>query len=332
MKIHDALIHLHCKSGEMRHYKSIKKPLVDEDGEKQILVIAQDITDLKLKEKQLQIIENIQSEFIAEVDPFEMYNKFRDDLLELTDSKIGFIGETQYANDGSLFLKVYSLSNISWNKETNELHEKYKNKGFIFDKLDSLFGRVITKQEVVISNNPKSDPRGSGFPPGHPDLSSFLGIPIFYGDKLVGEIGLGNRDNGYNESIVELLQPLRKTCGQIIVARQEREARQKVEEDLKKTKAQLEESMERYDKALSASNDGIWDWNVKTAEVYFSPNWKKMLGYQDDEIANSFASWETLVHPEDLEYAKDEAYKLSLGNHETYSPEFRMRCKNASYK
>lgn len=61
----------------------------------------------------------------------------------------------------------------------------------------------------------------------------------------------------------------------------------------------LRESEERYALALRASNDGIWDWNLKTNEIYFSPRWKEMLGFGEDEIGTDPNEWFKRVHPDD---------------------------------
>lgn len=55
----------------------------------------------------------------------------------------------------------------------------------------------------------------------------------------------------------------------------------------------------RFDKVIEATNDGIWDWNLLTGDVYFSPRWKAMLGYRDDELGNSNAVWNEMIHPND---------------------------------
>src|SRR5205809_3673496 len=65
-----------------------------------------------------------------------------------------------------------------------------------------------------------------------------------------------------------------------------------------KTRALLE-SQQRYELAVNGVNDGIWDLNLATKEVYLSPQWKKNLGYEDQELSSSLEVWNTLVHPED---------------------------------
>lgn len=182
---------------------------------------------------QLKIIEDFQMQFIVHTDPFEMYEHLLDDLLKLTDAPIGLIGEVFYEEDNRPVLKTYALSNIAWDEETNRLYEEYRRIGFEFRKLDNLFGAVVTDRSVVVCNDPSTDPRSVGTPPGHPPIESFLGIPVFYGERLVGEIGLANREGGFDYSVIETLKPLVNTCGQIIVARQEREARTRAEQQLK---------------------------------------------------------------------------------------------------
>ena len=61
------------------------------------------------------------------------------------------------------------------------------------------------------------------------------------------------------------------------------------------------ESEERWQLALRGSNDGIWDWNVKTNEIFFSSRWKQMRGFEEHEIRNHLDEWSKRIHPEDLE-------------------------------
>ncbi|WP_054465581.1 PAS domain S-box protein [Planktothricoides sp. SR001] len=100
----------------------------------------------------------------------------------------------------------------------------------------------------------------------------------------------------------------------------------------KATDQALRENHVRLQLALEAANIGTWDWNPQTNQVAFSKQWKAMLGYKEDEIENRLPVWESLVHPEDLQeaYAKIDAH--IQGKTPVYQNEYRMRCKDASYK
>jgi PAS domain S-box-containing protein len=68
---------------------------------------------------------------------------------------------------------------------------------------------------------------------------------------------------------------------------------------LKAAEALLRESGERFSLAAQAAQEGIWDWNMQTGEVWFSPQWKANFGYQDDELANNLTTWDQLIDSED---------------------------------
>ncbi|MEG4069256.1 PAS domain-containing protein [Microcoleus sp. Pol11C2] len=102
--------------------------------------------------------------------------------------------------------------------------------------------------------------------------------------------------------------------------------------DRKQAEAALQISEERFYLAFEGSAMGLWDWNLATGEVYFNPRWKMMLGYEVEEIVNTFASWEQLVHPQDLSPAKAALNAHLEGKNPTYEVEFRMLTKSGEWK
>ncbi|OKH30263.1 hypothetical protein NIES2119_31280 [[Phormidium ambiguum] IAM M-71] len=101
---------------------------------------------------------------------------------------------------------------------------------------------------------------------------------------------------------------------------------------IKRSAIALKEGEERWQLALRGNNDGIWDWNLETNQVFFSARWKEMLGFTDDEISNHLDEWIVRVHPEDfpkvIQAINEHFDKKTL----FYINEHRILCKDGSYK
>jgi diguanylate cyclase (GGDEF)-like protein/PAS domain S-box-containing protein len=96
--------------------------------------------------------------------------------------------------------------------------------------------------------------------------------------------------------------------------------------------ATLRESEERYALAARGANDGLWDWNVGSGRVYFSPRWKAMLGYADDEIETDISAWFALVHPEDSSTLRQVISEHLDGGNSHIEHEYRMAHKRGGYR
>lgn len=87
----------------------------------------------------------------------------------------------------------------------------------------------------------------------------------------------------------------------------------------------------RLEFALRNANDGLWDWNLLTDEVYYSPRWKELLGYADHELVNHLSTWEQLVDPVDRERALQSVADYLSGASQRLEVEFRMRHKQGHW-
>ncbi|ANE55338.1 hypothetical protein AYM39_09225 [Methylomonas sp. DH-1] len=100
----------------------------------------------------------------------------------------------------------------------------------------------------------------------------------------------------------------------------------------KLAEAQLAESEFRWKFAIEGSGDGVWDWNLVTNQVNFSRRYKEMLGYSDRDICGFKQEWVDRLHPDDRANVAAVLEEYLAGKTPVYAVEFRMRCKDGSYK
>jgi diguanylate cyclase (GGDEF)-like protein/PAS domain S-box-containing protein len=102
--------------------------------------------------------------------------------------------------------------------------------------------------------------------------------------------------------------------------------------DLHRAQKALETSEQRYALAVEGAHDGLWDWDLRSGEIYFAPRWKSMLGHEDEEIAKSPEEWMKRVHPGDLEKLKTDLAAHVLGKTAHFENEHRMLHKDGGYR
>jgi len=96
--------------------------------------------------------------------------------------------------------------------------------------------------------------------------------------------------------------------------------------------AAFHESEEQLRLAVRVANVGLWDWNLQNNTVWFSPEWKRQIGFEDQELPNRFEEWQNRIHPDDLDRTLA-AIKVYQGKTApNFEIEFRLRHKDGSYR
>lgn len=102
--------------------------------------------------------------------------------------------------------------------------------------------------------------------------------------------------------------------------------------ELRQAEAALQASEARWKFALEGAGDGVWDWNPQTDGAMFSSRWKELIGFADDEFPDTGAAWVEHLHPDDRDRALSTIREYFDGKRPLYVVEFRMRCKDGSWK
>lgn len=276
-------VHLH-KNGTRIPVEIVLQYLVPENESPRFVAMVRDITDRKRIEatlswnnRQVDIISQAQSTFIANSDSRAAFDTLLAGMLELAESEYGFIGEVLYTEDHTPYLRTHSITNIAWDEATRKFYAEHAPQGMEFTNLDTLFGAALKTGETVIANDPANDDRSGGIPPGHPPLDAFLGIPLYAGRRMVGMAGIANRKGGYDEELVESLNPFINTCANLIAEYHSEKQRIAAELRVKDNEERLQAVMDNVlESIITIDERGIvQSVNMPTEEIF---------GYGADEI------------------------------------------------
>ena len=102
--------------------------------------------------------------------------------------------------------------------------------------------------------------------------------------------------------------------------------------DRKQAQEELLRRHEQWMLAINGSNDGFWDWDLRTNALFLSAKWKQMIGYEDHELPNAFSTFEERLHPDERELVLAYVDRYLQGEQEQYALEFRFRHRDGSWR
>lgn len=188
------------------------------------LVISTDISQQKIQliaenqqRRMLDLFRQVLQEHLVCNDLIYACNQMLSGLLQLCCSQFGFIGRLLPEDNSQACLNILAIHHKGWDETSVAVYQQQVAQGLQMVKLDSLFGDVVTSGNVVL-DNACEDNRGCGFPDTVVTAHQLLGIPIYFGKKLLGVVGLANKADGYGEMVLEYMRSFVETCSYLILS------------------------------------------------------------------------------------------------------------------
>ena len=155
-----------------------------------------------------------------------------------------------------------------------------------------------------------------------------MAMTIKEGRPIDGRAVVVERPDGNRFTVLPNPYPLRNTSGEITGA-----VNMVVDiTDCKQAENEQHGLQKRLRLAIRSGNVGLWDWDLKTNQVYYSPEWKQQIGFADNEIGTGFEEWRDRVHPEDIEHCLQKIKEYVEDSSAGYYIEFRFRHRDGSYR
>lgn len=268
----------------LRWYAVDAQPQREADGSTLWYGFCNDVTATRMAQEALSrqhrllvAVQQAQSAFIESDDKRSAFAGLLDALLAVTGSEFGFVAEVLYDMREQPYLKTHAISDIAWDEVSRRQYAEQLDAGMEFRNLGTLFGHALRSRETVIANDPATDHRSGGVPPGHPHMKAFLGIPLSVGNRLVAMVGLANRPGGYTEDDVEQLQPLLGAVRQLVMAWRGHSERKRARLQFQATSALLAEKSAALQLTFDSINQGLAQLDAQGRVRFYNRRLLEML-------------------------------------------------------
>ncbi len=279
-----------------------------------LLKTRQHLRETQRQQQVLAAVSKVNNNFLLHKNPKRRFGELLETLKELTGSPMGFIGERMEA-DGKPFMRCYAITNLAWDKDSRALYDDNIEQGIDFFSLDNLFGKTLTSGEVVISNQQNAAPRARRVPQGHPEIRSFIGIPLKFQGEVLGMFGLANASSGYSDSLADWLEPLTDTITGLMYAfRIERAQREASHRMLRALNDAEDANQVKSDFLATMSHEIRTPLNAVVGMLDSLASTQALSPEQQDYIRTAENAADTLLSliNDVLDFSKIEAGKLNL--------------------
>jgi PAS domain-containing protein len=212
----------------------------------------------------LTTLSRVQAQFISTPDADVVFGGLLDDLLVLTDSAFGFIGEVLTPPEGAAFVEYRAARGIAWTPNDDP------STGATYGELIPLVNQVIASERPLVADvlgPPGESQRGCGF----------AGLPLARGTRLVGLVGLGGRPGGYEPAVLEFLQPAIASTTTLLEAVKASAERRAADE-------RVRVSEERYRDLLDHASDLVHSVRPDGSFAYVNRAWLDTLRYREADV------------------------------------------------
>ncbi|RAU21929.1 hypothetical protein CU669_11585 [Paramagnetospirillum kuznetsovii] len=254
--------------------------------------------------------------FLVSTQPDDAFARLVSGIIRITNSEFAFLGHALFDGEGEPYLLTRAISNSAGDAETRALLASQPTR-MEFHNLDTLFGHTLKTGEAVFSDNPETDPRSGGLPPGHPPLRNYMGVPLYFEDTMVGMVGIANRDGGFSQQLANEMEAVWAAAAGILHAARKDEDRKRVDAKIR-----------ILSRAVEASPSLIIITDREGLIQYVNPRFSEVTGYELEESSGQTPSKLTFDDSCSDIYTKF-LHALNLG--QPWRGEVRNRKKDGTY-